>query len=178
MYRSSSWQIQITAENSIDEAKMVPEIRAFAAGISFTAGPAGTSPVTQDHQLVRFPTKFPVRTFVQKTGFRYRLKNSSYLFEIAKYQHFAPSESEPVCRSSDGVASTTIWGASFFNEDWDIILGENAHLGIGEAGNWKPSLNTFFPREVYMPNPGPDAGFRNFLREIGRVAIFLDPQRR
>jgi hypothetical protein len=39
MYRSSSWQIQITADNSIDEAKMVPDIRKFAEGISFSTGP-------------------------------------------------------------------------------------------------------------------------------------------
>lgn len=176
MFRSSSWQIQITADNSIDEAKMVPDIRKFAEGISFSTGPPGTSPVTGDHQLVRFPTDLPVRMFVQKTAFRYRLKNSSYLFEIAKYQQSASSGSGVVCRSSEWVASNTTWGASFFNEDWDMVLGQNAHLGIGEAGNWKPSLTTFFPRDVRTSAPGPDSGFRNFMTEVGKVATLLNPQ--
>lgn len=176
MCRSSSWQIQLTADNSIDEAKMMPEIGKFAEGITFNARPAGTSPVIEDHQLVKFPTNLPVRAFVQKTGFRYRLRNSSYLFEIAKYQQFTASGSVLGCRSSDRVASSTTWGASLFNEDWDIILGQNAHLGIGEAGNWKPSLTRFFPRDVHTSTPGPEAGFRNFLTEVGKVATLLDPQ--
>ena len=178
MYRSSSWQLQITADHSIDEAKMVPDIRKFAEGISFSAGPPETSPVTQDHQFVRFPTDLPVRVFIQKIAFRYRLKNSGYLFEIAKYQQFETSGSGLVGRCAERVASNTTWGASFFNEDWDIIFGQNAHLGIGEAGNWKPSLTTFFPKDVPTPAPGLDSGFRNFLAEVGKVATLLDPQSR
>ena len=173
--RSSSWQIQITAGNIVDEAKMVQEIRDFSEGISFSAG-RGTSPVTQNHQLVSFPTNPLVRTFVQKTGFRYRLKNSSYLFEIAKYQEFTSSGPGTPCPPSNRVAESTTWGASFFNEDWDIILGQNAHLGIGEAGNWKASLATFFPRDGHTSTAGPDAGFRSFLTEVGKVATLLDPQ--
>lgn len=157
---------------------MVPDIRKFAEGISFSAGPPETSPVTQDHQFVRFPTDLPVRVFIQKIAFRYRLKNSGYLFEIAKYQQFETSGSGLVGRCAERVASNTTWGASFFNEDWDIIFGQNAHLGIGEAGNWKPSLTTFFPKDVHTPAPGLDSGFRNFLAEVGKVATLLDPQSR
>lgn len=178
MSRSSSWQIQITADNSVDEARLGPEIRKFAEGIGFSAHPTGNSPATQDHQLVRFPTNLPVRMFVQKTAFRYRLKNSSYLFEIARYQQSTTSGSGLVCQSSDGVDSTTIWGASFFNEDWDMILSQNAQLGIGQAGNWKPSLATFFPRNIGTSTPGPNTGFHNFLTEVGNVARLLDSQSR
>ncbi len=177
MYRSASWQLQITADNGLDEAKVAPEIKEFAQGIHLDADSARPTPATKTQQLVHFPTSPPVMTFIQKTGFRYRLKNSTYLFEIAKYQQFPTSGSGLATKSPDGPATVTTWGGSFFNEEWDMILGQNVHLGIGEAGNWRACSNTFFPKDVRTLTSGPDAGFHDFLTEVGKVAELLDLKR-
>lgn len=132
------------------------------------------APIAETRQLVRFKTCVPVTKFVQKTAFKYRLKSSAYVFEIAKYQEFATPNAVPVSPAKSASETTTAWGASFFNEGWDAILGPNAHLGIGEAGRWSPSLNTFFPRDVRSLATGPASGFREFLVEVGKVAQLLE----
>ncbi|KAI9881017.1 MAG: hypothetical protein M1830_008899 [Pleopsidium flavum] len=171
---SASWQLQITAYNGLDETRVAPEIREFAQGIRLDADHARSTPVTETQQLVQFPTNLPVRAFIQKTGFRYRLRNSTYLFEIARYQQFPTSASEMATKSTSESDCVSTWGASFFNEEWDMILGQNAHLGIGEAGKWRASLNTFFPKDVHTLTSGPDAGFHDFLKEVGKVAELLE----
>lgn len=176
-HRSASWQLLITAENALDEAKLAPEIGEFFQKIRLDLG--STPPTTGDEarQLVHFPSSVPIKTFIQKTGFRYRLKNSTYLFEIAKYQQFPGSNSRSERANKTEPRTITTWGASFFNEEWDMILGQNAHLSIGEAGSWSPSLNTFFPKDIRTLTSGPDAGFHDFLTEVGKVAELLDLKR-
>ena len=98
--------------------------------------------------------------FEQKISYRYRLaSNASWTFEIAHHDCYGPYDDMP---------TTTYWGASMWNKDWDSVLTENSGLTIGEVAEWDPFLSTFFENGDPSTN-NPEAGISQFLQTVQMV---------
>lgn len=101
----------------------------------------------------------------QKTAYRFRIAGAStWAFELARYDTFAPSAVVP---------SSTHWAGSLWNLEWDNILAENATLSIGEGANWGPRMDTFFPGQRSDSASG-EEGFQGFIDNIQRLMAFLE----
>ena len=122
------------------------------------------------------PGSMQPSAFQQKTALRYRLaEHSEWEFEIARYDSYgnAKNESIPV---------ETNWDATLYNTNWDLILGTNSTLGIGEAAPWSPVLETFFPSQPGTAGMGAvggtDPGVTEFLKVVGNVSKLVDSIKR
>ena len=101
----------------------------------------------------------------QKTAYRFRIAGAStWAFEIARYDTFAPTAVTPI---------STHWAGSFWNLEWDNILTENATRTIGEVASWKATVDTFFPAKGFGDHH-PDAGFRGFLSDVENLMGVLE----
>ncbi len=110
--------------------------------------------------------------FLQKTALRYRLaQHQNWEFEIARYDSYGNPKSE-------NVPVETHWGATLYDTNSDSVLTANSTLGIGEAAEWSPKLDTFFPS---MPSTadmagveGTDPGVMELLKVVETVSKFID----
>lgn len=109
-----------------------------------------------------------ISSFEQKTSLRYRIvDNCDWMFEFARYDQFGGKD--PVAPTS------TSWGATFWNSEWDRTLGANASLKIGEEPNWNPQLDTFFPNNPLTSDDSREAaGLREFLGNTKAIVELLD----
>lgn len=135
--------------------------------------PPGAKPQLSGQRVFTWKATLPSINFEQKTALRYRLlNNSAWVFEFARYDTYEST--------AQGIATTpkdTYWGATFWNSEWDSILGENAHLGIGEAARWNQNLSNFFTPNFRSTSTGPDAGLDDFLSNIKSIVELLDTMR-
>ena len=110
-------------------------------------------------------------TFQQKTALRYRLAHQpEWEFEIARYDHYGNPK-------NDHVSVETNWGATLYNTNWDSVLTANSTLDIGEAAEWHPTLETFFPSSPSAADigvEGADLGVTEFLKNVEVVTIFIN----
>lgn len=140
---------------------------AFAAGVKFNA-PKGNKTEISGAKVFTWTPFLPVSRFEQKTSLRYRLvDNNDWMFEFARYD----------CYDSltPGLPTSTSWGASFWNSEWDRLLGQNAALKIGRAAIWDPQLETFFPRSRRTSDDPTEAlGLRQFLGNTKAIVEILD----
>ena len=141
-------------------------MEAFAASVKLIPPPEGVK-----HEIWKMSSKaitwtrsLPVSSCVQKTALRYRIiDNHDWLFEFARYDELETS----------GVP--TSWGATFWNAEWDRKLGKNSRLEIGNAAEWDPQLDNFFPRNRNTEGDSREAaGFRQFLGTTKAIAELLD----
>lgn len=114
------------------------------------------------------PSPLLISSFEQKTSLRYRIvDNSDWMFEFARYDQFGGTNPD--------VPTSTSWGASFWNSEWDRTLGTNAALKIGEAPKWDPQLDTFFPSSRRTSSDSREAaGLREFLGNTKAIVELLD----
>lgn len=116
-----------------------------------------------------FPASAPVSRFVEKTAIRYRLKNTKYILEIARYDEYSRT-SAPGGPISEVPSSS--WGASIFDPNWDNLLGQHANISLGHTARYSPSLNTFFPA-IEETTGHKSEGFWELIELVRRVAELL-----
>lgn len=141
---------------------------AFIKSIKHDRAAKGTNPVFTGQKVFTWGTSLKILSFEQKTSLRYRIANrENWLFEFGRYDTFESSAgNEP---------TSTHWGATMWNSDWDRILGYNTDLEIGQPANWTPTLDTFFPANPHTLG-GVDelTGYRQFLENMKIIVSFLD----
>lgn len=166
-----SWELQISTSQAVDPTRITPTMTAFADGVKFEAPkskPKGKKAEISGTKVFNWKPFLAVSSFEQKTSLRYRLvDNNDWMFEFARYDRY------------DGLApdrpKSTSWGASFWNSEWDRLLGQNAALKIGRAATWDPKLETFFPRSSRTSGDTAEAlGLRQFLGNTKAIVEMLD----
>lgn len=103
---------------------------------------------------------------------RYRLKGTSYVLEVARYDEYCN-----VLAGTSELTETpvTSWGALIFDLQWDNMLGQHANFRLGHTAEWIPSLNTFFPDLDIEDAADMGTGFDQFIELAKRVALVLSP---
>lgn len=93
----------------------------------------------QDNQGRR-PT-IHIKSLQQKRSWRFTVKNTLYTVELSAIQtikfRYIPT--------FDVVVSEQRWGVQVWHPQWDVHLGENARLPIGEGASWEAKECFFFP---------------------------------
>ncbi|KAI5310808.1 hypothetical protein KEM55_001576 [Ascosphaera atra] len=186
-FERSDWELAIKAPGQqIEGSSISRSLKEFSSFVQLerTETDEANAP---GKRRVSFPIEKSqtLRSIQEKTAWRFRVKNSSYVLELARYDTYP-------CISSVGVMSpenefiygvprvsehsVTTWGASLYNTDWDNHLGQNAHSKRGENVHWKPSLKSFFPSQTQNPGGDVQAGFYEFVDLVGEVAQLLRPE--
>lgn len=167
-----SWELKISTNNNLDTSRITPDMTNFVQKVAPNV-PPGAKPQLSGTRVFTWSPTLPSITFEQKTALRYRLlNNSAWVFEFARYDTY-----ESTARGTATTPKDTYWGATFWNSEWDRILGENANLGIGEAARWNRNMNTFFSPNFRSASTGPDAGLRDFLSNMKSIVELLDMMR-
>lgn len=143
---------------------------AFDASVKFKLPPVEKKPEISGRRVFTWSGGLPIMRFEQKTALRFRLaSDSSYMFEFARYDNYGGlAAAEP---------SETQWGASYWNDEWDRTLPENAKLLIGKSASWDPQISTFFPKSYTSKSTGPDAGLKTFIGVMTEIVELLDKVR-
>jgi hypothetical protein len=138
--------------------------------------------LAKPERKVIFPADAPVSRFVEKTAIRYSLKGTDYILEIARYDEYRRAEvsvhpGQSGATITGGISETpfTTWGASIFGTNWDNLLGGHANLPVGQAARYSPSLSTFFPPKVPLPDEDGAKGFWEFIDLVKLAAELLGP---
>lgn len=141
---------------------------AFIKSIKYNREVKGANTLLTGQNVFTWDTSLKILSFEQKTSLRYRIANrENWLFEFGRYDTFESSAgNEP---------TSTHWGATMWNSDWDRILGYNTDLEIGQPANWTPTLDTFFPANPHTLESADElTGYRQFLENMKIIVGFLD----
>lgn len=140
----------------------------FIKSIKYDRAAKRANPVLTGQKVFIWNTSLKIVSFEQKTSLRYRIANREHwTFELGRYDTFEYStHNEP---------TSTHWGATMWNTDWDRILGYNADLKIGQEADWPPTLANFFPANPRALDSVDElTGFRQFLENMKTIVGFLD----
>ena len=163
----SSWKLQVTSDNIVDDSRITPRMADFASSVTFKPPPTGIRPELTGHKVFKFASNLQYESFEQKTAVRYRhIHHGNWIFELARYDTFTGNIAT--------ASGKTQWGASYWNAEWDNTLGANLPLGIGQAAKWDPWLTTFFPDNPHTSNTGRDTGFKDFMQDTKYITGMLD----
>ncbi|RJE19427.1 hypothetical protein PHISCL_08230 [Aspergillus sclerotialis] len=172
------WQIETKSLGYYDPTSVDAVLTAFSNSIRLRSDTDIGTLTGKPQRNVIFPASVPVSRVVEKMAVRYRLKGTTYVLEIARYDEYAPN----VASASPNVnqptqeqmaeAPSTSWGASLFDSNWDNLLGQHGNLPIGVSTRYSPDLSTFFPPEE-PDNEDKKAGFRRFIGLVRQVAEIL-----
>lgn len=140
---------------------------AFANNVRFKRPPPGPKPQISGHKAFFWTGGLPIIRFEQKTALRYRLVDDvGWNFEFARYDSYgSPSSVTP---------TETQWGATFWSSEWDRALGDNAGLGIGQAANWEPKIETFFPKMNSTRFSNQGGGLKMFIQSVTEIVELFD----
>lgn len=140
----------------------------FIKSIKYDRAAKRANPLLTGQRVFIWDTPLTILSFEQKTSLRYRVANREHwTFELGRYDTFEGSTSnEP---------TSTHWGATLWNSDWDRILGYNSDLKIGQPANWAPTLANFFPVNPHTRDSVDElTGFRQYLENMTTIVGFLD----
>lgn len=146
-------------------------MRAFSHSIRFRPG-AKLEIRANIPRKVIFSNSVPVKRLVEKTAMRYRIKGTTYILEVARYDEYFS-----VFAGTTELAETpvTSWGALIFDLQWDNMLGQHANFRLGHTAEWVPSLHTFFPNLDIGGTAGMGTGLEQFVELARRVSLVLSP---
>ena len=162
-----SWEFNVSAENIVDPSRITPGMEEFANSVRFKRPPLGVSPEVSACRIFTCSKGLPIVGIEQKTTLKYRLKNhGSSVFELARYDEYNDADED--------VSNSTQWGATLYDEEWDMRLQENAGLGIGQMASWEPLVDHFFTPNYQSESKSADAGFKEFWQNVEKVATFID----
>ncbi|KAI9819958.1 MAG: hypothetical protein M1827_006528 [Pycnora praestabilis] len=162
----SAWQIVITTSNAVDSTRGTSKMRQFIECIRLKVRSSGGA--KDDRPRLKYSQVLPVRSITQKTAYRYMLKGSTYLFEVARYQ-------SPTNEAADPTGD--LWGAMLYNSEWDHLLGQQASLSIGQHSTWSPQLKAFFPSNALSRGSSIGLGFHDFLAKVTSLAAFMKTEK-
>lgn len=130
-----------------DHEQTLPGLyRSFANGMTMNCERAQDP---SDHrQFIRYPLKentmkepkVPIKEMQQKRSWRFTVKGSAYEVEVSTIQKIEYSY-----KPFDLNAYEQRWAVQVWHPSWDVNLGENAQLSIGEGAKWEAKEWYFFP---------------------------------
>ncbi|KAL2858329.1 hypothetical protein BJX68DRAFT_262857 [Aspergillus pseudodeflectus] len=179
----SDWQLEIKSLDFHDTASINTALKRFSHTIGFQHTENMGDISAEPERKVIFPADAPVSRFIEKTALRYSLKDTDYIFEIARYDEYrrvdlAVHPGQTGTTITGGISKTpfTTWGASIFGTNWDNLLGGHANLPVGQAARYSPSLSTFFPSKESSTEIEDEAkGFWEFIDLVKQAAELLGP---
>jgi hypothetical protein len=104
----------------------------------------------------RIPPGVTVDEFRIRSVFRYQLKDSSYVIEVAIYRGWDNGNFKS--------PASTQCGINFYHKDWDLFMTPD--VKVTEVREWE--FESFFPLES-----GSGDGFSNFLAKVKIVQDFF-----
>ncbi|PKX94296.1 uncharacterized protein P174DRAFT_512471 [Aspergillus novofumigatus IBT 16806] len=178
-FERSDWQLEIKSLEFYETSSINAALRSFSHSINFRRTADINDISAKPQRKVVFPASAPVSRFVEKTAIRYRLKNTKYILEIARYDEYsrttAPGYGGQNSAAITGPISdvpSSSWGASIFDPNWDNLLGQHANIPLGHTARYSPSLNTFFP-PIEESTGRKSEGFWELIALVRRVAELL-----
>ncbi|EAW22799.1 uncharacterized protein NFIA_014910 [Aspergillus fischeri NRRL 181] len=178
-FERSDWQLEIKSLEFYETSSINAALRTFSHSINFRRTADINDISAKPQRKVVFPASAPVSRFVEKTAIRYRLKNTKYILEIARYDEYsrttAPGYGGQNPAAITGPISevpSSSWGASIFDPNWDNLLGQHANIPLGHTARYSPSLNTFFP-PIEETTGSKCEGFWELIALVRRVAELL-----
>ncbi|PGG99898.1 hypothetical protein AJ79_08380 [Helicocarpus griseus UAMH5409] len=179
-FEKSDWQMEIKALDFQEQSSIEQSLKSFAHSIEFKSGPTDGLRGTAVRR-VSFSDFATVSKVTEKSALRYYLKDTRYIFELARYDTYhRMNHSGPPYISGSQISQTaeTTWGASLFYAEWDNMLGKNGDFRAGETADWSADLNTFFPPFGDESSTDVNAGFRRFIDLVNQVAQLLTPEQK
>ncbi|KAI9775476.1 MAG: hypothetical protein M1839_001093 [Geoglossum umbratile] len=163
------WQLEVTTATKMEASKVTPEMHDFVKLVYVEVPQPSTAKEAHPKVIFLHTSALGIKSFVQQSKFQYLLVDSDYIWEITKYEYSTQGLGGVLCTSSDA-----IWGASFYNSQWDTTLKGQVDLGVGKAGEWLPDLYTFFPRGRVSPMVSmTNNGFEEFVEKIEAMTKLL-----
>ncbi|KAK2761555.1 hypothetical protein FQN54_001383 [Arachnomyces sp. PD_36] len=176
-FERADWQLEIKALEFHPASNIDQALREFAHSVKFKADNLNAAEV---RRKVEFPGTVPISRLIEKSAWRYRLKGTRYVFELARYDEYrragmAISQGRPVQPPPNQLtlAPVTSWGGSIFDINWDNMLGKQANYGTGRSAEWRPTLNTFFPASEASDPRDTSAGFSELLGLVTKITELL-----
>ncbi|KAF4210326.1 hypothetical protein CNMCM8980_004336 [Aspergillus fumigatiaffinis] len=178
-FERSDWQLEIKSLEFYETSSINAALRSFSHSINFRRTADINDISAQPQRKVVFPASAPVSRFVEKAAIRYRVKNTKYILEIARYDEYSRTtalgyggqNSAAITGPISDVPSSS-WGASIFDPNWDNLLGQHANIPLGHTARYSPSLNTFFP-PIEETSECKCEGFWELIALVRRVAELL-----
>ncbi|KAL8693382.1 MAG: hypothetical protein Q9218_001774 [Villophora microphyllina] len=167
LHNGISWQLKISAENTLDLSRITPQMQDFVNNVMFRKPPHTENPAQSGYKVFTTPANLRIVGMEQKTTFKYSLKaQPQFVFELSRYDEYNGD--------NPWLPSSTQWAAIFYDREWDEKLGENAKLGIGQAASWTPHGNPLFKPNNTSATGSSEEGFKGFLHHTKSVVDFLD----
>lgn len=119
-----------------------------------------------------YPGDAPVRRIIEKAAVQYRVKGTSYILEIARYDEYCCSDILQAKPARPGMSetATSSWGASLFRDDWDKLLADCTQPNA-EKDRSAATLNAFFAPKQGAEEAG--NGFKQFMKITDSIARLL-----
>ncbi|KAI5288823.1 hypothetical protein KEM54_004822 [Ascosphaera aggregata] len=186
-FERSDWELDIKLMGSpTDSSNISRSLKEFANLVALVRSEVD-DPATPGRLRVSFPVEQSqnLKSIQQKTSLRYRIKQTNYVLEIARYDTFQCTPSVNSCETARSFTfgvprvsetAVTTWGASLYDTTWDDYIGQNATSRCGENVHWKPSIKSFFPSSDPETKDNVYAGFSEFLELVKEVSQMLCPE--
>ncbi|KAL4969145.1 uncharacterized protein BDV14DRAFT_210937 [Aspergillus stella-maris] len=181
----SDWQLEIKSLEFHEASAIDASLKAFAQAVGFRTTKNAGNISAKPERHVTFPPDSPVSKFVEKTAIRYKIRDTDYVLEVARYDEYRRGgvpipKTGLMMTGSISDVPYTIWGASIWSAEWDNLLGEHANLPVGHSAKYAPNIATFFPTEGNPSSPAAKdqtKGFWDFIDRVKQVAELLGPTR-
>ncbi|KZF26310.1 hypothetical protein L228DRAFT_235398 [Xylona heveae TC161] len=170
--KGTAWQLEVTADSSVDISRITPEMREFADRIKLNVN--GPSNANTSSPSITFKEILEIHGFTERRSFRYMMKGSTYIFEVAESTTFAPGNPS---NGQKWASKKSEQVATFYNREWDTIFGQNSSLGIGEPASWNDSLVTFFSREEHTGGTSSEVGLADFAQRVELILQLIENDR-
>ncbi|KAL4939989.1 hypothetical protein BDV06DRAFT_224532 [Aspergillus oleicola] len=179
----SDWQLEIKSLEFHEASAIDTSLKVFSQSVGFRTTKTASDISAEPERHVTFPPDPPVSRFVEKTAMRYRIRDTNYVLEVARYDEYR-RVGMPILQT--GLMMTgnisdkpyTTWGASIFDAKWDNLLGGHANLPVGQSANYAPNLATFFPTREGPSSPAAkdqSQGFWDLIGLVKQAAELLGP---
>ncbi|GKZ18170.1 hypothetical protein AbraIFM66951_000343 [Aspergillus brasiliensis] len=183
-FERSDWQLELKSLEFYQASSIDAALRDFASTIKFQRTATMHDISAKPERKVKFSESAPVARFIEKSAIRYRLKGTNYTLEIARYDEYSRANVSVLLSKLPAnyagpftTEPNTSWGASLFDPHWDNLLGEHANLAIGQAAQYSPSLESFFPARGGAGGSEKSQGFWEFVDMVKQVAELMGPVR-
>ena len=171
-FRGATWKLQIAVDNNVDMSRITPDMVDFAESIQCESFEAASKTAGSKKQIVRFVTNSILRSFEQKTAWKYRLKNHhGYMVEFARYDTFNPHQPSS---NDDAAHVATYWGASMYDVTWDERLSQNTSMEVGKGASWSSEFDGLLDSANQVGDGMQDVGLTGLLRGVQVVVDCLN----
>jgi len=179
---SSAWTFEMVGTTAIIEDHQIPsslrELSGCHCDIDDTARDLNT---TQLWIKLNNPRLIDKRQIQQQIKWRYNMKTTDYILEIAKTQNFQYLPAK-VGEFGDQqcIVSEPRWQLSVLHRRWEDRFAENARLEIGMGATWAANVNEWFPPDdgtTAAANKGSETGVEALLKKLMQLQMIARGRR-